>query len=111
MGKRGDTLDEDRRRQHVSKLQDLPDWRKHRKLPPANATWPTCLIIAPSSVVGNWEREFQTVSGQLFYVADLRKKLNAAQWGYFEVGMYIGTPSARADVLNEFKLGRLDVCA
>ncbi|KAM5538879.1 hypothetical protein V8D89_007601 [Ganoderma adspersum] len=90
MGKRGDTLDEDRRRRHVSKLQDLPDWRKRRKLPPANATWPTCLIIAPSSVVGNWEREFQT-------------------WGYFEMGMYIGSPAARADVLNEFKLGRLDV--
>ena len=62
MGKRGDTLDEDRRRKHVSGLQDLPDWRKYRKLPPANATWPTCLVIAPSSVVGNWEREFQTVS-------------------------------------------------
>ncbi|OBZ74648.1 DNA excision repair protein ERCC-6-like 2 [Grifola frondosa] len=54
-----------------------------------NSRWPTCLIIAPSSVVGNWEREFET-------------------WGYFELGMYIGTPLTRADVLNDFKLGRLD---
>ncbi|TBU31240.1 P-loop containing nucleoside triphosphate hydrolase protein [Dichomitus squalens] len=90
MQKRGETLDIDRRRNHVSKLQDSSDWKKRRKLPPANATWPTCLIIAPSSVVGNWEREFKT-------------------WGYFEIGMYIGPPAARAEALNDFKLGRLDV--
>ncbi|KAI0717768.1 P-loop containing nucleoside triphosphate hydrolase protein [Cerioporus squamosus] len=90
MQKRGDNLDVGRRRKHVSKLQDRREWRKHRSLPPANATWPTCLIVAPSSVVGNWEREFET-------------------WGYFEVGMYIGPPAARADVLNDFKMGRLDV--
>ncbi|KAL1938981.1 hypothetical protein VTO73DRAFT_11134 [Trametes versicolor] len=66
------------------------EWKANRTLPPANADWPTCLIIAPSSVVGNWEREFET-------------------WGYFEVGMYIGPPTARASVLTDFKLGRLDV--
>ena len=62
MKKRGNTLDIDRRRKHVARLQNRKDWKEHRKVPPANATWPTCLIIAPSSVVPNWEREFQTVS-------------------------------------------------
>ncbi|RPD77013.1 hypothetical protein L226DRAFT_459287 [Lentinus tigrinus ALCF2SS1-7] len=90
MQKTGDNYDVDRRRKHVSKLQDKKEWKKFRKLPPADATWPTCLIIAPSSVVGNWEREFET-------------------WGYFEVGMYIGPPAVRADVLNDFRMGRLDV--
>ncbi|KAH9948482.1 P-loop containing nucleoside triphosphate hydrolase protein [Amylocystis lapponica] len=91
MRKHGDTRDLNRRRQHVSDLQDKsPEWRTQRVLPPANKTWPTCLIIAPSSVVGNWEREFET-------------------WGYFEVGLYIGVPQQRADVLRDFKMGRLDV--
>ncbi|KIN93058.1 hypothetical protein M404DRAFT_171863, partial [Pisolithus tinctorius Marx 270] len=88
MKKYGDTRDIDRRRKHVSQLQDRPEWAERRTLPPADATWPTCLIIAPSSVVPNWEREFQT-------------------WGYFEVGVYTG--SQREDVLVDFKMGRLDV--
>ncbi|PCH43012.1 hypothetical protein WOLCODRAFT_144325 [Wolfiporia cocos MD-104 SS10] len=89
MQKSGDTRDIDRRRKHVSRLQDVSEeWRRRRVLPPANETWPTCLIIAPSSVVGNWEREFET-------------------WGYFEVGTYTG--KERTDVLVDFKLGRLDV--
>jgi hypothetical protein len=33
------------------------------------------------------------------------------QWGYFEVGAYIGTQSDRERVLNDFILGRLDVGA
>ncbi|OSD03707.1 hypothetical protein PYCCODRAFT_1490777 [Trametes coccinea BRFM310] len=90
MRKRGDSLDMNRRRNHVARLQNKREWKEHRTVPPADATWPTCLIIAPSSVVGNWEREYET-------------------WGYFEVGMYIGTPAQRADVLTDFKLGRLDV--
>ncbi|KAI0632843.1 P-loop containing nucleoside triphosphate hydrolase protein [Trametes polyzona] len=90
MKKRGDSHDVERRRRHVACLQRGREWEEHRRLPPANATWPTCLIIAPSSVVGNWEREFET-------------------WGFFEVGMYIGPPTTRADVLTDFKLGRLDV--
>ncbi|KZT05235.1 uncharacterized protein LAESUDRAFT_235454 [Laetiporus sulphureus 93-53] len=91
MQKHGDNRDIDRRRKHVSHLQDIyPDWRERHTLPPANQTWPTCLIIAPSSVVGNWEREFET-------------------WGYFEVGIYTGPPKERTDVLRDFKLGRLDV--
>ncbi|KAI0830128.1 P-loop containing nucleoside triphosphate hydrolase protein [Trametes gibbosa] len=90
MQKRGNSLDVSRRRKHVALLQEGKAWRERRTLPPANTTWPTCLIIAPSSVVGNWEREFE-------------------MWGFFEVGMYIGPPSARADILTDFKLGRLDV--
>ena len=61
MGKLGDNRDENRRREHVSKLMDGESWKMRRALPPANETWPTCLIIAPSSVVPNWEREFQKV--------------------------------------------------
>lgn len=61
MRKLGDERDMKRRYNHVSKLQDNEMWKKHKKLPPANQTWPTALIIAPSSVVGNWERELQKV--------------------------------------------------
>lgn len=61
MRKDGVKTDKDRRRKHISKLQDGRMWKKGRQLPPANATWPTCLIIAPSTVVHNWEREFETV--------------------------------------------------
>jgi DNA excision repair protein ERCC-6-like 2 len=61
MRKHGDNRDIGRRRQHVSALQDEDDWVDKRVLPPADATWPTCLIIAPASVVRNWEREFEVV--------------------------------------------------
>ncbi|KAF8556760.1 hypothetical protein OG21DRAFT_1553783 [Imleria badia] len=90
MKKHGDLRDVDRRRNHVSKLQDGVEWKRNRTLPPANAVWPTCLIIAPSTVVANWEREFET-------------------WGYFEVGTYTGSPTHREGVLTDFKMGRLDV--
>ncbi|KAG6907721.1 hypothetical protein DXG01_007634 [Tephrocybe rancida] len=90
MRKKGVVTDKHRRRKHVSRLQDEEAWRKRRELPPADATWPTCLIIAPSTVVHNWQREFET-------------------WGYFEVGMYNGNQKEREPVLNDFKMGRLDV--
>ncbi|KAJ7619521.1 RAD26-like SNF2 family DNA-dependent ATPase [Roridomyces roridus] len=88
MKKTGVASDRDRRRNHVSRLQDSRQWKEERKLPPANATWPTCLIIAPKSVVENWAREFEV-------------------WGYFEVGKYTGP--LRAPILEDFKKGRLDV--
>ncbi|KAF5361395.1 hypothetical protein D9758_006270 [Tetrapyrgos nigripes] len=75
MKKTGTSSDENRRHDKVSQLMDGKDWKKNRSLPPANEFWPTCLIIAPSSVVGNWEREFAT-------------------WGYFEIGCYIGPPKS-----------------
>ncbi|KAK7055149.1 DNA excision repair protein ERCC-6-like 2 [Favolaschia claudopus] len=86
MKKDGVKTDRRRRHKHVAQLQERKNWKKHMPLP--NATWPTCLIIAPSTVVLNWAREFE-------------------KWGYFEVGCYTG--SERKAVLNEFKLGRLDV--
>lgn len=61
MKKQGVVTDKNRRRKHVSKLQDRKAWRERKELPPADTTWPTCLIIAPSTVVHNWEREFKTV--------------------------------------------------
>ena len=67
MGKNGVETDNNRRSKHVSNLQDRAAWKKWRELPPADATWPTCLIIAPSTVVHNWQREFETV-GTLFRV-------------------------------------------
>ncbi|KIJ61227.1 hypothetical protein HYDPIDRAFT_97032 [Hydnomerulius pinastri MD-312] len=90
MKKYGDRRDVDRRRNYVSKLQDGAEWKESRTLPPANAVWPTCLIVAPSTVVPNWEREFET-------------------WGYFEVGCYTGSPARREEVLTNFRMGRLDV--
>lgn len=105
MRKYGDERDANRRRQHVSILQDGKEWKKNRRLPPANATWPTCLIIAPSSVVHNWEREFETVSVRAIVV--MSPYLILTQWGYFEVGIYTGPQ--REHVLKDFKMGRLDV--
>lgn len=64
MDKSGLPPDRGRRRRYVSRLQDSEEYKKTRKLPPANSKWPTCLIIAPKSVVLNWEREFETVSFQ-----------------------------------------------
>ncbi|KAG8970385.1 hypothetical protein FRC05_000631 [Tulasnella sp. 425] len=60
------------------------------KLPKANSNWPTCLIIAPKTVMGNWERELAT-------------------WSYFEVGTFSGSSAQRSDVLNSFKMGRYDI--
>ncbi|KAF8183787.1 P-loop containing nucleoside triphosphate hydrolase protein [Mycena galopus ATCC 62051] len=90
MGKEGVRTDRRRRRKHVAALQEGKEWRKNKTLPPANATWPTCLIIAPTTVVMNWAREFET-------------------WGYFEVSSYTGKRSERSPILNDFKMGRLDV--
>ncbi|KAJ7160738.1 P-loop containing nucleoside triphosphate hydrolase protein [Mycena filopes] len=89
MKKTGTKKDRNRRRKHVAELQQgNDDWKTN--LPPANATWPTCLIMAPATVVMNWEREFTT-------------------WGYFEVGVYTGKKEERETVLKDFMLGRLDV--
>lgn len=61
MHKVGTKEDRRRRRDQVSELQDQREWRKHRKLPPADATWATALIVVPTSVVGVWEAEFRKV--------------------------------------------------
>lgn len=61
MKKTGYSSDKGRRRKHVAQLQNSVEWKSSRKLPDANATWPTALIIAPSSVAMNWERELELV--------------------------------------------------
>ncbi len=68
MRKDGVITDVDRRREYVSKLQDGEGWKKRKELPPANTKWPTCLIIAPSTVAQNWERELELVRS-IAYVA------------------------------------------
>ncbi|KAL9710545.1 hypothetical protein Ac2012v2_006079 [Leucoagaricus gongylophorus] len=90
MCKSGVVTDKDRRRKHVSRLQDRTAWTERRELPPADSRWPTCLIIAPSTIVPNWERELAT-------------------WGYFEIGLYAGGRKEREPVLHDFRMGRLDI--
>ncbi|EJD42961.1 hypothetical protein AURDEDRAFT_167909 [Auricularia subglabra TFB-10046 SS5] len=50
--------------------------------------WPTALIAAPATLVGNWERELET-------------------WGHFEFGVYTG--NERRAILRKFQLGKLDI--
>lgn len=50
----------------------------------ANAVWPTCLIVCPASVMGNWHNELET-------------------WGYFEHAQL------SRDTLTDFGRGRLDI--
>ncbi|SPO22736.1 related to RAD26 - DNA repair and recombination protein [Ustilago trichophora] len=54
----------------------------------ADAIWPTCLIICPSSVIDNWRHELDT-------------------WGYFEHTAYSGKNAK--DALESFRRGRLDI--
>ena len=63
MRKTGTPADISRRAKHVDRLQDKEDWR--RSLPPADSTWPTAMVVAPSSVIGNWEREFTKVGATI----------------------------------------------
>jgi DNA excision repair protein ERCC-6-like 2 len=58
MGKTGTVVDEQRR---YKKVDQLLDSNSINELPDANAEWPTCLIIAPKTVVGNWVRELERV--------------------------------------------------
>jgi hypothetical protein len=100
MHRTGDASDEGRRRALVSKLQDRLKPRKHTssptlsQLPPADAHGPTCLIIAPVTLVDNWARELET-------------------WGWFEWAKYTSSTSRgdRDDVRRDFVLGRLDIGA
>jgi len=108
MYKTGTIRDKHRRRKHVFDLMDEEDWKLNKKLPKANAKWPTCLIIAPSTVVYNWKSEFKKV--RIFITAGMAYLFNLhsiCKWGYFEVGIYTG--KNRTQVLRDFKYGRLDV--
>lgn len=66
MRKSGTPSDIERRRKRVSQLQDSREWRDSRKLPPPDDKWPTGLIVAPSSVVNVWTREFDKVNRRGF---------------------------------------------
>jgi DNA excision repair protein ERCC-6-like 2 len=68
MRKTGDDRDFLRRYHYVSGLQDQESWKKEKKLPAADSRWPTCLIVAPSTVVRNWEREFDTVGHIILFI-------------------------------------------
>lgn len=82
MGKTGREEDADRRIEAVRSDRQRSDY--HR----ADAIWPTCLIICPSSVIDNWRHELDT-------------------WGYFEHAAYSGTRAK--DALESFRRGRLDI--
>ncbi|SJX61041.1 related to RAD26-DNA repair and recombination protein [Sporisorium reilianum f. sp. reilianum] len=82
MGKTGREEDADRRIEAVRSDRQRSDY--HR----ADAIWPTCLIICPSSVIDNWRHELDT-------------------WGYFEHAAYTGTRAK--DALESFRRGRLDI--
>lgn len=68
----------------------------------------TCLIACPASVVGNWQREFRTVSTSSENCCG-RLLTSTWQWGYFDVGIYGGPSSDKKAVLNRFDRGYLDV--
>ncbi|KIY51263.1 hypothetical protein FISHEDRAFT_64287 [Fistulina hepatica ATCC 64428] len=77
MQKTGYKRDAHRRARMVSELQDRSEYKEQRRLPPADATYATCLIIAPRTLIENWQR------------------------------VYAGKERDR--VLQDFKMGRLDV--
>lgn len=60
MSKDNDRRDIGRRYKYVSKVQD--ELAEGQRVPQANSKWPTALIIVPVTVMGNWERELDTVS-------------------------------------------------
>lgn len=61
MLKDNDQRDIGRRYKYASKLQDEVG---NKRMPRADAKWPTALIIVPVTVMTNWERELDTVSAQ-----------------------------------------------
>lgn len=82
MGKTGMEEDADRRIEAVRSDRQGSGYLR------ANAIWPTCLIICPSSVIDNWRHELDT-------------------WGYFEHAAFSG--SRAKDALDAFRRGRLDI--
>ncbi|GAB1525465.1 hypothetical protein RhiTH_008628 [Rhizoctonia solani] len=56
--KSGTASDATRRRDRVRALQD--EGLARSDLPSANKKWPTCLVVCPKTVVGNWVKELNT---------------------------------------------------
>ncbi|KZV81484.1 hypothetical protein EXIGLDRAFT_628433 [Exidia glandulosa HHB12029] len=89
MEKHNDRRDLDRRANYVQDRQDAGIGADRGQVDvEAIRRWPTCLIAAPKTLVGNWERELET-------------------WGHFEFGVYAGKD--RETVLRTFQLGKLDI--
>lgn len=108
MAKDNDRRDVGRRYKYVSKLQD--ESGSNKRMPCANAKWPTALIIVPVTVMANWERELDTVSTLTASQSSSSSSSFAQpQWGYFEIGVYSGSAVHRTNVLTDFKMGRLDI--
>lgn len=104
-GKKGRSkYDVEARKTYINSL------KRGKSLPDPSDISPTCLIACPASVVHNWAREFQTVRSfyrRLFYHHLTR--VDATQWGYFDVGIYEGNKEQKREVLKRFRLGYLDV--
>ena len=62
MKKRADKRDKNRRGRRAKELAFRGHDMKDGSWPKANAEWPTCLIIAPPTLLDNWQRELRTVS-------------------------------------------------
>ena len=82
MGKTGYESDAERRIEAVRSGRQGSGYQK------ADAIWPTCLIICPSSVIDNWRNELET-------------------WGYFEHAAFTGARGRSA--IDSFRRGRLDI--
>ncbi|SPO40851.1 related to RAD26 - DNA repair and recombination protein [Pseudozyma flocculosa] len=82
MAKTGLESDADRRIEAVRSGRQGSGFQK------ANGTWPTCLIICPSSVIDNWRGELDT-------------------WGYFEHAAFTGAKGRAA--IEAFRRARLDI--
>jgi hypothetical protein len=125
MCKDNDRRDIRRRYKRISQLQE--DIDNPQDMPAANAKWRTALIVVPVSVTENWKRELDTVSGDesdsargsntyiyavltvFTFCHSIDHSIHCFQWGYFEVGMYVGSKEHLLNVLTDFKLGRLDL--
>ncbi|PVG00118.1 hypothetical protein CPB86DRAFT_806025, partial [Serendipita vermifera] len=102
MKKHGDKRDLFRRHFHTKRLMDeghrLPRSLQDQPalvLPPANTSWPTCLLVAPVPLLPNWKHELDT-------------------WGYFDVEVFEpGSSTAhrtrREDLIRQFRHGRADI--
>ncbi|KAH7092834.1 P-loop containing nucleoside triphosphate hydrolase protein [Auriculariales sp. MPI-PUGE-AT-0066] len=88
MDKKNDKRDL-RRREEFVRERDLAGITPRARVDvDAIRQWPTCLIVAPATLVGNWKRELET-------------------WGHFEFAVYLGPK--RAEALRLYELGKLDI--
>jgi len=107
MQKKNDRRDLNRRANFV-RDRDIKGIGSHQRVDKEAITrWPTCLIVAPATLVGNWQRELETVCVHLRPFRHLRSIFVFSQWGHFEFTVYIG--QKRADQLRSYQLGKKDI--